>query len=355
MTTHRKLTAGVAALACAVFALTLSVRGADAKLDTAMRIEKALPEAALVKPEKPRKVLIYTRASGFVHSSIPIGAQCFEALGKKTGAFEVTEITDDPAVFDGDKLKDFDCIVLMSTTGHFLTPNRPGRPKDFDKKSDDEKKKITDAEAKFNESNKANVDAEPARKKALLDFVNSGKGLVGIHAATDAYSNGDGKDIWQDYAELIGGCFNGHPFHKINIKVDDPKSPINALFEGKNFDFSDEIYTYKNYPNHTRAKLHVLLSLDLDKCGFKKDEKDPTKYVGENRADHDYAVAWIKKAGNGRVFYTLLGHQNETYYNPLSVKFFLGGIQYALGDLKCDDSPSDPKAPIPPAPANWTK
>ena len=284
-----------AALACASVLLTLSLSAGDSKLDTSMKIEKALPEAALAKPEKPRKVLVYTRASGFVHGSIPIGAQAFAELGKKTGAFEVTKTTDDPAVFDGDGLKDFDAIVLMSTTGEFLKPNKPGRPKDFDKKSEDEKKKITDAEAKFDSEKKGYTEAEPARKKALLDFVASGKGLVGIHAATDAYYN------WTEYGDMIGGYFNGHPFHKINIKVDDPKSPLTAEFDGKNFDFNDEIYTYKTLPNHTRAKLHVLLSLDLDKCGFKKDDKDPTKYQGENRADHDDLVAWIKKYGNGRV------------------------------------------------------
>lgn len=322
------MTVRIVLACCAMAAIQISGRAYEMKLETQLKVEKALPEAAPAKPEKARKILIYTRASGFVHGSIPVGAKAFEIMGKKTGAYEVTKITEDPAIFDGDNLKEFDAIVLMSTTGDFLRPSGPSIPKE---KTDDEKKAI---QKEFAEKNKGNLEAEPARKKALLDFVASGKGLIGIHAATDAYYK------WEEFGDMIGGYFNGHPWGKINIKIDDPSSPLNAQFEGKNFDFSDEIYTYKTMPNHTRQKLHVLLSIDLEKSFKKGDGPKPDKYPGENRADHDYAVAWIKKYGQGRVFYTLLGHNDGTYMNPLSMKFFLAGIQYALGDLKADDSPS---------------
>jgi type 1 glutamine amidotransferase len=328
--------------ALTAFAAALFVRPAhcaEVKADTVLRIEKALPDAATVKPEKARKVLVYTRASGFVHSSIPVGAKAFELLGKKTGAFEVTKITEDPAIFDTD-LNEYDAIVLMSCTGDFMRPSGPSMPKkeELAKKSDEEKKKLEDAMKAYHEAEKAFKEAEPARQKALLNFVASGKGLIGIHAATDAYYK------WTEYGEMIGGYFNGHPWHNINIKVDDSTSPVNAVFEGKNFDFNDEIYTYKTLPTHSREKLHVLLSVDLEassklaKPDIKKDAAG--KYSGENRADHDYAVAWIKKYGNGRVFYTLLGHNEGTFQNPTIMKFFLAGAQYALGDVKADDSPS---------------
>ena len=335
--------------ACAAFAAVLlatRLQAAELKGDIVMRLEKALPEAASVKPEKPHKVLIYTRASGFVHGSIPVGAKAFELLGKKTGAFEVTKTTEDPAVFDSD-LAEFDAIVLMSCTGEFLRPSGPRMPKkeDMAKKTDEEKKKIEDAVKDFEAVEKASKEAEPARKKALLNFVSSGKGLIGIHAATDAYYN------WPEYGEMIGGYFNGHPWHNIMIKIDDPKSPLTAQFDGKPFYFNDEIYTYKTLPTHGRDKFHMLLSVDLEgssqldkltppqKVDLKKDAATG-KYQGENRADHDYAVAWTKKYGNGRVFYTLLGHENATYMNPVSMKFFLDGIQYALGDIKADDAPT---------------
>ena len=58
------------------------------------------------------------------------------------------------------------------------------------------------------------------------------------------------------------------------------------------------------------------------------------------RADHDYAVSWIRPWGQGRVFYCSFGHRNEVVWDPTIVRFFLAGIQYAIGDLKADDAPS---------------
>ncbi|MEI6232503.1 MAG: ThuA domain-containing protein [Planctomycetota bacterium] len=350
----KRFVSTIACCVCAAVLLGSPIRAADIKADVALRIEKAVPEAAQVKPEKARKVLIYTRASGFVHASIPVGAKAFEILGKKTGAFDVTKITDDPAVFDAD-LSEFDAIVLMSTTGSFLRPSGPRAPKkeDVAKMSDDDKKKYEAAVKEFQAADKAVREAEPARRKALLNFVASGKGIVGIHAATDAYASD-----WPEYQELMGGVFNGHPWGKISVKIDDKTSPLTSQFKGENFEFSDEIYTYKTLPTHSREKLHVLLSIDLEESSKLKSpsiKKDATgKFSGENRQDHDYFVAWIKKYGNGRSFYTLLGHRDETYQNPLSMKFFLDGMQYALGDLKTDDSPSvkpGDAAPTAPAPA----
>ena len=279
---------------------------ADAKPDQVEKMEKALPDAAPVKPAQQRKVLVYTRASGFVHSSIPLGAKTFEKLGEKTGAFTVTKVTDDPAVFDD--LSGFDGIVLMSTTGEFLQI------------------KGKDAEANPDKA-KESKDKEPARKQALLDYVNNGGGLIGIHAATDAYHNG--KEHWPEYGDLIGGSFKEHPYSKIMIKIDDPSSPINAQFKGNEFEFTDEIYVMK--PDHyNRDRLRVLLSIDVDKTKMDKQARD----------DKDYAVAWIRQQGKGRVFYTLLGHREETYMNTLPLQFILAGTQFALGDLKADATPS---------------
>src|SRR3954453_13063596 len=80
------------------------------------RIQAALPDKAPATPKQPRKVLVYTKATGFVHSSIPVGAKTFELMGEKTGAFKVT-VSDDPESFDPAKLNDFDAVIMMSTTG----------------------------------------------------------------------------------------------------------------------------------------------------------------------------------------------------------------------------------------------
>lgn len=115
----------------------------------------ALPAKAPNRPKQPRKVLVLAKAAGFVHSSIPLSARTVQAMGEKTGAWSTT-ITYDPAEINEKNLQQYDAIFLASTTGEFLDdPNDQA--------------------------------ATTARRKALLDFVRGGKGLAGIHAATDSY------------------------------------------------------------------------------------------------------------------------------------------------------------------------
>jgi len=115
----------------------------------------ALPDKAPAKPRAPRRVLVLGRAAGYVHSSIPLAARTIEEMGKKTGAWSTT-ITYDAADINEKNLAQYDAIFLASTTGEFLDD-----PKD--------------------------AAATAARRKALLDFVRGGKGLAGIHAASDSY------------------------------------------------------------------------------------------------------------------------------------------------------------------------
>lgn len=309
------------ALALGIALVAAAPVSAEVKPEVVAKIEKALPDAAPAKPAKSRKVMVYTQASGFVHGSIPVGAKAWELMGQKTGAWEVTLVTNDPAVFSPESLKRFDCIVLMSTTGNFLVPrlnlrdtkNLEGAEKE---KAEAENKAARDAHAEKYQK------PEPDRKQALLDYVQHGGGLVGIHAASDAYYG------WKEYGDLIGGYFHSHPYGKITVRIDDPESPLTSQFGGKEFEFSDEIYVFRD-ESFSRDRVRVLLSVDNAKSGIS----------GGPRKDSDYAVAWIHQYGEGRVFYTLLGHREETYMNPLSMKFFLAGTQYALGDLKANAAP----------------
>jgi type 1 glutamine amidotransferase len=251
------------------------------------KMTAVLPEKAPAQPKKPRKLLVYNLAKGFVHDSIPLGAKTFEALGMKTGAFQTT-VTDDPGAFTPENLQQYDAVMMNNTTGDNL-------PK-------------------------------PEQKKALLDFVKGGKGIAGIHSATDAFYN------WPEYGEMMGGYFAGHPFGQITVKLDDPASPINAVFDGKGFDFTDEIYTFRT--PYSREKLHILLSLDWDKSA----KAQAAHWKG--RPDHDYALSWIHCYGEGRVFYCAFGHQHQVFWNPTILKHYLAGIQYVLGDLAADAAPS---------------
>ena len=55
--------------------------------------------------------------------------------------------------------------------------------------------------------------------------------------------------------------------------------------------------------------------------------------MGMKRADKDFAVSWIRRYGNGRVFYTSYGHDRRTWLDPVRVRFILNGLQFAIGDL----------------------
>jgi hypothetical protein len=266
--------------------------------DQIQKMNAAAPDKAPARPKKPRMLLVFTLAKGFAHSSIPLAAETLKFMGEKTKAYE-TLITDDPAVFKPDTLKEFDAICFDQCTGEPLS----------------------DAQA----------------KAALLEFIKQGKGFIGIHAATDCFYQ------WRDYGEMIGGYFAGHPFGHISVKLDDPMSRLNAAFGGQGFEISDEIYTFKE--TYSRERLRVLLSVDWENSG---------NLNGGNRADNDYALSWIREYGQGRVFYCAFGHQEAIWWNPRILAHFLAGVQYALGDLKADATPSAKLSP-PLAPARGPK
>ncbi len=189
-----------------------------AKVVDLMQMMAALPESAPVTPKQPRKVLVLAKAAGYVHSSIPLATRTIEALGQKTGAW-TTVISYNPADITTENLQQYDAIFLASTTGTFL-------------------------------DDPADQAATTARRAALLDFVRSGKGIAGVHAATDAYHGtapgapapgakapaDGGSPLWPEFDRLIGGYFKFHWYFptQIVVKIDDPANPINAPFTSLN-------------------------------------------------------------------------------------------------------------------------
>ena len=131
---------------------------------------------------------------------------------------------------------------------------------------------------------------------------------------------------------MMGGYFWGHPWRSrdtVTIKIDEPGHPLSAAFEGKGFEIKEEIYQFKD--PYSRERLRVLLTIDLDKTPKKK---------GMKRKDNDYAVTWIRNYGKGRVFYCSFGHNNHIFWHPAILRHYLDGIQFALGDLEADATPS---------------
>ena len=284
--------------------------------DDVAKMMAALPATAAAKPARPRKVLILARAAGWVHSSIPLAGATVEALGKKTGAWAST-LTYEASDITAQNLAQYDAIVLDNTTGCFLDdPN--------------------------------DAAATGARRAALLEFVRGGKGIAAIHAASDSYHGNTcgepvgapttvpgGRPLWPEWNTIIGGYFKWHwnDPQLITVRIDDPKSPLTAMFHGREFEIHDETYTF-NDESFSRANVHVLTSVNYDTMSAedKRKERDP-------RADHDYALSWIRKEGKGRLFYEAHGHGERIYAMTPMLEHLVAGIQYAIGDLKADDTP----------------
>lgn len=331
MFAHRFSVFVVAAVVAALSLLSSPLHAQNLKPDFVKKIDEALPAKPTVAPSKKHKVLIFTHAAGFVHSSIPYGAYAVEAMGKKSGAFE-SVTSNDPAVFDD--LSGYGAIVMVNTTGDWLMPRNPGgEPKNDPNKPDPNyEAKLAAwkaAKAKYDEESKGAKEKVESRRKNLLDFLAAGGGLVGFHAASDAQYH------WKEFGLIIGGYFWGHPWHeKVGIKLDDPNHKLLSVFEGKDFEIADEIYQFKE--PYSRGNLRILLRLDTTKTNMKKN--------GIHRTDDDFGVAWVRSYEKGNIFYSSLGHREEIYWNPTILKFYLDGIQFALGDLKADTAPSGEKA-----------
>ncbi len=271
------------------------------KAEIVKKIEDALPEKAPAKPAKERKVLLFSKTNGFRHGSIPIAVKALTMLGEKTGAYKA-EHSEDPKVFLSENLKRFDLVFMVNTTGEVLRPRR--LPSD-----ENEKKAVLSLETKL--------------KQNLVDFVKSGKGIAGLHSATDTYKK------WKAYNDMMGGAFAGHPWHMdVPVRLLDPKHPLNKIFEGKGFTIKDEIYQFRDDTANPKDR-RMLLALDPTWSGIKKGK----------RRDNFYPISWVSRYGKGRAFYCSLGHRNEIFYNPVILEHYLAGIQYALGDLKADAEP----------------
>ena len=127
-------------------------------------------------------------------------------------------------------------------------------------------------------------------------------GCIGRHRAADTFNKGP------EYGEMIGAYFDGHPGNAdsppVTLKVEDNEHPAGNPI-GSFWFLQEEIYQFR--APYDRKKLHVLLSLDTDATDM--------TVPGIKRKDGDFAVAWSKYHGKGRVFYTALGHRPDVREN----------------------------------------
>lgn len=230
---------------------------------------------------RTRRLLVYTVSAGFEHdvvrrpepSQLSLVERTLVDLGRAAN-FEAVP-TRDPAEFERAQLARYDAVLFYTTGELPLTPEQ---------------------------------------RAAFLDFVAQGKGFVGVHPATDTFY------AWPEYGALVGAYFDGHPWHeKVRVRVEDGAHPATRSLDAS-FDIVDEIYQFR--APYDRARLHVLLTLDADAADLTK--------AGVNRTDRDFALAWTRTHGQGRVFYTALGHRPEVWSDPRFLSHLRGGIEWSL-------------------------
>lgn len=240
--------------------------------------------ASLVSTFAERKhVLVVTSTWDFRHSSIPTAERVLAGLGDRSGLFDVEYVRGGKDGLGEDNigtkmsreaLKKYDAIIFANTTGNLPM----------------------------------------AEKEALIDFVKSGKGFVGMHSASDTFH------AWRPYIDMLGGEFQ---IHHEQVRVDcvnqDHEHPATRHL-GPVYSVFDEIYLLKSFD---RTKVHGLLGLD----------KHPN-----TGAPGDYPIAWCRAVGKGRVFYTSLGHREDVWLSAAYQDHVLGGIKYALGLEKGNDA-----------------
>jgi type 1 glutamine amidotransferase len=250
--------------------------------------------ATLLPAQEPRKkkVLAIGAVSGYEHDSVSNGLATIWKLGHESGLWDTYIRTDTELITkkkldrNAKNLDYFDAIFLY-TTGELPL--------------DDE------------------------QKAALLAFVHDdGKGIVGGHSAIDTLYK------WPAFGEMMGAYFDNHPWNQFDapIIIEDRNFPGMSMF-APSFVMKDEIYQPSSL--FSREKVRVLARLDENKIDL--------NHKGVKRTDKDFAVAWAKNYGRGRIFYSTFGHREEVWDRPDVQNMYREAIRWAMGMIPGDATP----------------
>lgn len=214
------------------------------------------------------KVLVFSKTSGFRHGSIADGLSAIQTLGAANG-FAV-DATEEASEFSASNLSQYRVVIWLSTTGNVLNT---------------------------------------AQQDAFEQYIQSGGGYVGVHAATDTEYN------WPWYGGLIGGdaWFLNHPsIQDATLDVEDPSHVSTQHYRGS-FTFRDEWYNFRNDP---RSLVNVLVTID------------ETTYQGGTMGP-GHPISWNHEYDGGRSWYTAMGHRSQTFEDNDFRTHLLGGIIWA--------------------------
>lgn len=256
------------------------------------KIRAALPTTATVPPLKPRKLLLFVHNVGYGgHPSAEHANHAFTLMGEKTGAYQAV-VSRDPEVFRRESLKRFDAVFINNCVGNLFT--------------------------------------DPELRQNLVEFVTGGGGLLGLHGTTVAFTQWPGAvEDWPEFGYMIGarGANHRESTEHVFIKLDDPGHPVNAVFGGQGWDYRDEFFRVGE--PYSRQRVRVLFSIDAEKT----DLRQGRAFGQLERADNDFALAWLRSYGRGRTFYCTIAHNPYVFWDARMLRFYLDAIQFALGDL----------------------
>jgi uncharacterized protein len=285
--------------------------------------------ASVAAAASDKKILFFTKCSNFEHNVVKepggrpsFAAQVLRALGQAHGIEFVC--SKDGSKFSAAYLAQFDAIMFY-TSGDLLAPGNDGNP-----------------------------PMTSAGKQALLEAIKGGKAFIGVHSAADTFhtdetaaTNTNQPRTWRyrqlgdkadSYTQMLGGELIVHGCQQIGTAaVIDPKFPGFGHL-GANLERQEEWYSMTNFA----PDLHVLLALDTTKMRNPYPAEPNWPPVGWDTPYKrpSYPVTWVHRYGEGRVFYTALGHSEETWRDPVFQEILFGGIAWALGETPGDITPN---------------
>jgi cytochrome c len=222
-------------------------------------------------------LLVFSRTTMYRHASITNGIAAIRKLGAENN-FHV-DATEDSAAFTPQNLARYKAVVFLNTSGDVLND---------------------------------------AQQEAFEDYLLQGGGLAGIHAAIAGKVATEGT--WPWYVEKFCTEFSNHKaIERATVHVED-RGNVSTAHLPAQWSRTDEWYNFTASP---RGKVHVLASLD-----------EKSFHGGTMGGDHP--VAWCRRVGRGRLWYTALGHTEASYSEPEFLRHMLGGIQIAAGVKPAD-------------------
>jgi type 1 glutamine amidotransferase len=224
-------------------------------------------QAQPTPPAAPQAILVFSKTAGFRHESIPAGIEAIKRLGD-TGEFRV-DATEDANAFTDDNLSRYAAVVFLNTTGDVLDEHQ---------------------------------------QRAFERFIRSGRGFVGVHAASDTEYD------WPWYGHLVGAYFSGHPaIQPATIRVVD-RQHASTRHLPEQWQRTDEWYNFRAPPAKDVSVLAVL---------------DESSYEGGTMSG-SHPIAWCHQFEGGRAWYTGGGHTVESYAEQQFMNHLLGGIRWAM-------------------------